>query len=111
MADRPGSLAALAQRCGEQGVNILGLQIFPRVEGVTDELVLRSPHGWPLTDVAALVEGAGGNNVTVGTCTEHALVDGPTRYLHALGTLAQDPTAAAGVLAQVLDAVPAAPDD
>ena len=111
MADRPGSLAALAQRCGEQGVNILGLQIFPGVEGVTDELVLRSPHGWALSDVAALVEGAGGRHVTVGTCTEHALVDGPTRYLHALGTLAEDPTAAAGVLAQVLDAVPAAPDD
>ena len=43
MSDRPGSLATLARHCGEQGVNILGLQIFPGVEGVTDELVLRAP--------------------------------------------------------------------
>ena len=41
LSDRPGSLATLARHCGEQGVNILGLQIFPGVEGVTDELVLR----------------------------------------------------------------------
>ena len=33
MSDRPGSLAALARHCGEQGVNILGLQIFPGVAG------------------------------------------------------------------------------
>ena len=43
MSDRPGSLATLARHCGEQGVNILGLQIFPGVAGVTDELVLRAP--------------------------------------------------------------------
>jgi hypothetical protein len=42
LSDRPGSLATLARHCGQQGVNILGLQIFPGVEGVTDELVLRA---------------------------------------------------------------------
>ena len=29
-------------------MNILGLQIFPGVEAVTDELVLRAPTGWGL---------------------------------------------------------------
>ena len=46
MPDRPGALAVLAQNCGAAGVNILGLQIFPGVEAVTDELVLRTPEGW-----------------------------------------------------------------
>ncbi|MDR7313766.1 UTP:GlnB (protein PII) uridylyltransferase, partial [Nocardioides luteus] len=40
LPDRPGALAALAQRCGEAGVNILGMQIFPGLEQVTDEFVL-----------------------------------------------------------------------
>ena len=90
LPDRPGSLAVLAQTCGEAGVNILGLQIFPGVEGVTDELVLRAPDTWGLGDVAALIEEAGGAHVTVAGCTEHALVDGPIQYLHGLRRLAHD---------------------
>ena len=76
MSDRPGALAVLARRCGEEGVNILGLQIFPGIGGVTDELVLRAPDGWSIGHVAELIENAGGDRVTVGSCTEHALVDG-----------------------------------
>ncbi len=106
MADRPGSLATLARHCGEHGVNILGLQIFPGVEGVTDELVLRAPDGWGLGSVAELVEGAGGDRVTVAPCTEHALVDGPIQYLHALRRLAHDPGTLMEMLARVLDAGP-----
>ena len=98
LSDRPGSLATLARHCGEQGVNILGLQIFPGVEGVTDELVLRAPGTWGLGDVAELIEGAGGTRVTVGSCTEHALVDGPIQYLHGLRRLAHDPHTLAEVL-------------
>ncbi len=111
MSDRPGSLATLARRCGEQGVNILGLQIFPGVDGVTDELVLRAPDTWGLGDVAELVEGAGGGAVTVGVCTEHALVDGPIQHLHALRRLANDPALLPEVLAGLLDAAPATPRD
>ena len=107
LSDRPGSLATLARHCGEQGVNILGLQIFPGVEGVTDELVLRAPDTWGLGDVAALVEGAGGTQVTVAGCTEHALVDGPIQYLHGLRRLAHDPRSLAEVLGRMLDATPA----
>jgi GNAT superfamily N-acetyltransferase len=104
LADRPGALAVLARRCGEQSVNILGLQIFPGVEGVTDELVLRSPTGWTLADVAGLVESAGGTQVSVGACTEHALVDGPTRYLHALRGVLHGAASPEQALAGLMDA-------
>ena len=111
MADRPGSLATLARHCGEQGVNILGLQIFPGVAGVTDELVLRAPASWGMVDVAALIEEAGGAQVTVGTCTEHALVDGPIQYLHGLRRLAQDAATLPEVLGRLLDATPTSPQE
>jgi GNAT superfamily N-acetyltransferase len=104
LADRPGSLAVLARRCGERSVNILGLQIFPGVEGVTDELVLRSPAGWSLADVAGLVESAGGTRVSVGACTERALVDGPTRFLHALRAVVHGVSSTEQALAGLLDA-------
>jgi hypothetical protein len=104
MADRPGSLASLAQRCGEQGVNILGLQIFPGIGGVTDELVLRAPDDWATADVETLVASAGGSDVTVDRCTEHALVDGPIQYLHALQRVAHDPGTVTEMLCRLLDA-------
>ena len=106
LSDRPGSLAALARHCGAQGVNILGLQIFPGVHGVTDELVLRGPEGWGTGEVAELIETAGGSRVTVARCTEHALVDGPIQYLHALRRVAHDPGTLVEMLARLLDADP-----
>lgn len=107
MSDRPGDLAALARHCGERSVNILGLQIFPGVGGVTDELVLRAPEAWGPGEVADLIEGAGGAHVVVAACTEHALVDGPIHYLHALRRVAHDPTTLVEMLARLLDAEPA----
>jgi hypothetical protein len=59
LSDRPGSLATLALHCGEQGVNILGLQIFPGVEGVTEELVLRAPDTWGRHDRSGRLPGPG----------------------------------------------------
>ncbi len=111
LSDRPGSLAALTRQCGERDVNILGLQIFPGVGGVTDELVLRVPEGWRSADVASLVEGAGGTAVSLSRCSEHALVDGPVQYLQALGRLAHHPATLPQLLGGLLDAVPEAPDD
>ncbi|MFD1826871.1 MULTISPECIES: GNAT family N-acetyltransferase [Mumia] len=35
--DRPGVLASLARSCGEGGINILSLHVFPSHDGVTDE--------------------------------------------------------------------------
>ncbi len=106
LADRPGALATLAQHCGEREVNILALQIFPGVEGVTDELVLSAPDGWSLSDVAGLVEAAGGTQVSVGVCTEQALVDGPTRYLTAVRQVLHGAERLPTVLARLLDALP-----
>lgn len=104
LPDRPGALATLAQRCGESGVNILGLQIFPGIERVTDELVLRTPEGWGLPELAVLVEGAGGRGVSAAPCTEAALVDQPTRYVQAARTILARPASFPEVVAALFDA-------
>jgi ribosomal protein S18 acetylase RimI-like enzyme len=104
LPDRPGALAVLAQNCGEAGVNILGLQIFPGVEAVTDELVLRTPAGWGLVDLAELIERSGGENVTGAECTEHALVDQPARYVQAARTILAQPASFPEVVAKLFDA-------
>lgn len=106
MPDRPGALARLARRCGEREVNILNLQIFPGVDGVTDELVLSAPRHWDERDVAEVVTQAGGTATSVATCTEQALVDGPTRFLDAVRRVAHAPDDVAQVLARLLDAEP-----
>ncbi len=106
MPDRPGALARLAHHCGEREVNILALQIFPGVDGVTDELVLSAPRHWDRRDVAELVAQAGGTASSVSTCTEQALVDGPTRFLDAVRRVAHAPDDVAQVLARLLDAEP-----
>ena len=55
-----GGPGCLAQECGKASVNILGLQVFPGVDRVTDELVLSAPDGWAAADLRELVERAGG---------------------------------------------------
>lgn len=90
--DAPGSLATLAQKCGVAGVNILGLQIYPDLGSVTDDLVVRVPEGWDESQVIALVESAGGCEVSVTACEAQELQDQPTRWLTAVRTLIEDPT-------------------
>lgn len=90
--DEPGSLATLALRCGSAGVNILGLQIYPDLGSVTDDLVLRVPDGWTEQKVVALVELAGGTEVSVRPCDAHELQDQPTRWLAAARSLIEDPS-------------------
>lgn len=104
LPDRPGALAVLAANCGEAGVNILGLQIFPGVESVTDELVLRTPQAWGLADIAELVERSGGESVSGAVCTEHALVDQPARYVQAARTILAQPASFPEVVAKLFDA-------
>ncbi len=87
LRDRPGALAALATRCGDAGLNILGLQVFPALGTVTDELVMSAPEGWTAAAVAELVGGAGGDEVSVEPCTTHDLIDQPTRWLGAAAEL------------------------
>lgn len=104
LPDRPGALATLAQECGSAGVNILGLQVFPGVEAVTDELVLRVPDDWDAKAIAALVERAGASAVVVHPCTEAALVDQPTRYVQAARAILAQPARFPEVLAHLVDA-------
>ena len=104
LPDRPGSLAVLARSCGEAGVNILGLQIFPGIDAVTDELVLRTPPDWGLPELAGLVESSGGRVVGAAPCTEAALGDQPTRYVQAARTILTQPAAFPEVVASLFDA-------
>ncbi|WP_435746756.1 GNAT family N-acetyltransferase [Nocardioides sp. SYSU DS0663] len=104
LPDRPGSLAMLADHCGRAGVNILAMQIFPGVDGVTDELVLRTPEGWGPAEVRHLVEGAGGRSVVVAPCTEEALADQPTRYVQAARAILTRPASFPEVVARLFDA-------
>ena len=108
LPDRPGALAALAQRCGDAEVNILALQIFPAVGAVTDDLVLRTPAGWHADQVVALVAAAGGTGSEATACTEAALDDQPTRYVQAARAILDHPMTFPDVVGRLFDAGPAA---
>ncbi len=104
LSDRPGALARLAQACGDAGVNILGMQVFPDVDAVTDEFILGAPEDWGLSELAALVERAGGRNVAACPCADSALMDQPVRYLHAAARVVADPRLFTEVAAELFDA-------
>lgn len=106
LPDRPGTLAVLAAECGAAGVNILALQVFPGVDAVTDELVVRTPEGWTLEQLTGLLEGAGGTDVVGTPCTEAALVDQPARYVQAARAVIARPSRFPEVVAQLFDAEP-----
>jgi GNAT superfamily N-acetyltransferase len=110
LPDRPGALAVLAQNCGAAGVNILGLQIFPDMGTVTDELVLRTPADWGIAEIARLVELSGGRAISTTGCTEAALTDQPTRYVQAARTVLAQPASFPQVVAQLFDAEADPPD-
>ena len=102
LTERPGALALLASRCGEAGLNILGLQIFPDLGRVTDELVISVPETWTAGAVAELVSGAGGDEVSVEPCTTHDLIDQPTRWLTAAHDVVADPALLPTMLEKLL---------
>jgi GNAT superfamily N-acetyltransferase len=104
LPDRPGALALLAEQCGLADINILGLQIFPGVDAVTDELVLRAPDEWGPEQLVALLEASGGTAVKVLRCTEAALTDQPTRYVQAARAIVARPMSFPEVVARLFDA-------
>ncbi len=106
LTERPGALALLATQCGEAGLNILGLQIFPGLGRVTDELVISAPQDWTAGAVAELVSGAGGDEVSVEPCTTHDLIDQPTRWLTAAHDVVGDPSLLPTLLERLLGAHP-----
>ncbi|HET6153737.1 MAG TPA: GNAT family N-acetyltransferase [Marmoricola sp.] len=91
LTDSPGALALLAQRCGDAGVNILALQIYPELGAVTDDLVVETPDSWTAAAVVELVSGAGGDEVSVVPCATHDLVDQPTAWLRAAKVVLTEP--------------------
>lgn len=104
MPDRPGALARLAAQCGSADVNILGLQIFPGVGAVTDELVLRTPGDWGEQEITRLVQRSGGGAVSAARCSEAALVDQPTRYVQAARSILAQPASFPEIVATLFDA-------
>jgi len=104
LPERPGALAALAAECGAAGVNILGVQVFPGVEAVTDELVLSTPDAWGERDISELVGRSGGRSVSAAPCAEAALVDQPTRYVQAARAILARPSSFPEVVAALFDA-------
>jgi GNAT superfamily N-acetyltransferase len=102
LVERPGALALLATQCGEAGLNIMGLQIFPDLGSVTDELVISVPESWTARAVAELVSGAGGDEVSVEPCTTHDLIDQPVRWLTAAQDVMADPALLPAVLEKLL---------
>lgn len=106
LPDRPGTLAGLASAFGEAGANILALQVFPGVENVTDELVVRAQDGTDAGAIEAIVIGAGAIDVVVQPCTEAALCDQPTRFVQAARAVAARPASFPDVVAKLFDAEP-----
>lgn len=104
LPDRPGTLALLAEQCGLADVNILGLQIFPGVDAVTDELVLRTPDDWAPAQIGRLVESAGGRNVVAAPCSEDALADQATLYVQAARAILERPMTFPEVVGRLFDA-------
>ena len=104
LADSPGALARLAQHCGDAGVNILALQIYPELGAVTDDLVVETPDAWTAAAVVELVGGAGGDEVSVVPCAAHDLVDQPTAWLRAALAVMDDPDSLPSALTGLLGA-------
>ena len=103
LPDRPGTLAALAQRCGDAGVNILGLQVFPGIGEVTDELIVRTPYGWEAPRLIDLVDGSGGSSTVVLPSREAALMDQPTRYIRAAQMIIERPMSFPEIVSRLFD--------
>jgi ribosomal protein S18 acetylase RimI-like enzyme len=85
-------------------VNILGLQIFPGVDSVTDELVLRTPEEWEPAQIGRLVANAGGVDVVAMPCSEDALADQATLYVQAARAVLERPMTFPEVVGRLFDA-------
>jgi GNAT superfamily N-acetyltransferase len=107
LTDRPGSLAQLAVICGEHGLNILAVQIFPEIGSVVDELVVEAADVWTGQDLAALVATSGGSAVSVSPCASRDLVDEPVRWLRAAERMIQSPDDRGRILAELTSTDPA----
>lgn len=104
LPDHPGALARLAETCSASGVNVLGLEVLPDVDEVTDELVLAVPSSWGVPDVVRLVVESGAGPVRVGPAPSSVMTDQVVRYLRAVAELLDRPGGASRVVAGLLGA-------
>ncbi|MCY1139177.1 ACT domain-containing protein [Actinoplanes sp. Pm04-4] len=81
LPDRPGTLAALAERLAGRGINILAIQIHPGERGAVDELLVAVPAELPAAEVVATVAAGGGEATEANRADVHDLVDPATRAL------------------------------
>ncbi|WP_019146562.1 GNAT family N-acetyltransferase [Aeromicrobium massiliense] len=106
LPDRPGDLARVATACGDAGVNIVSMQVFPTSPRVTDELVVTAPDGWDDLRVADLFEKAGGEDVVVVRLGASSLADPTTSYLDAVRLVLDEGRPVEDVLAELLGTQP-----
>lgn len=81
LPDRPGTLASLATRLAEHGVNILAIQIHPAEDGAVDELLVAVPRSAAPGELAEAVAAGGGEQTEIAPADAHDLVDPATRAL------------------------------
>ena len=81
LPDRPGTLASLATRLAEHGVNILAIQIHPAEHGAVDELLVAVPRSAAPGELAEAVTAGGGEQTEIAPADAHDLVDPATRAL------------------------------
>lgn len=89
--DTPGSLAAVCAALAGARVDIVTLQTHPLAEGTVDEFLLRAPGGTAGSELARLVDGAGGTDTWLERADTHDLVDTPARVLALATRTALDP--------------------
>lgn len=106
LVDRPGILAELALACGRSGVNILGMQVFPTSQRVTDEFIVSAPDGWGDVQLAELFEEAGGSQVSATRVSDDSLIDAPTRYLQGVHQVLEEGRDVEEVLRELLETEP-----
>lgn len=106
LADRPGNLAAIALACGDAGLNIQALQVFPTTPHVTDELIVSAGEGWSDVEVAAVFEQAGGTQVSATRVGDDAVADAPLRYLEGVHQVLEEGRDIADVLHELLETEP-----
>lgn len=104
--DRPGILAQIAAACGGANINIIGMQVFPSHDEVTDEFIVTAPSGLTDVEIAQVFSQAGGKSVAVTRIEDEAVTDTPTRYLRGVHQILEEGRDIEGVLRELLDTAP-----
>ncbi|HEY0485396.1 MAG TPA: hypothetical protein VGD72_04015 [Mycobacteriales bacterium] len=99
--DAPGELAGLAAVLGRRGVNILGVQLYPLVDGVADEFVVEAPPWMGVRQLEAAVRTGHGADTEVTRAHVRDLADLPTRVLRLAGRVVSVPEALSEALADL----------